>query len=588
MPESSLWRTRDTLVAVALFLASAAFTLWQNAHVTVLWDLTYLLDNAWRFSQGQLPYRDLPFSHAPLLFVLHAAIVRIFGRVYWPHLACAAFEAGLAAVLTWRIHLQLLEWTQSATRPGGSVDLAKPESSHLAPASSDSAWRVALFLAAPLTILGIYAIYPHPEYDSDAILCILAALYVLLRCHRQPFRAALSFATGMLCVVPVFIKQNIGLPFLAATVLAAIVMAALRRIQRHSITQQVCMLLGAATAALLAAVTVHFTFGLHNYIYWTITFASQRRLPGLRTLLGIYAQTSLLWTVPAAALALLLLRRSHRSQGRWLKIAAFLLLAAPFLWTVLALAFSSDAGDRADQLLSLWPHLLLLAAALTLWNLRPAALLRDPMPAMLSLILLATIHGAFLSQQLWGSTYAIWPLLMLLIALLLTQAPPLSTALAITISATLLLCGGLYSLSHERLSYIHLEGAEAHATLPALRGLSTPGPWIPAFEELVRYADANIPSGDGVMLIPDEDPFFFATGRVPQFPILLFDPATNPYSHQQVLQQARAHHILWLIVSRDTQLTAPPEPGLPELVETLRQDFVLKDRLPFYDIYRRR
>ena len=29
-------------------------------------------------------------------------------------------------------------------------------------------------------------------------------------------------------------------------------------------------------------------------------------------------------------------------------------------------------------------------------------------------MLLATIHGAFLSQQLWGSTYAIWPLLMLL------------------------------------------------------------------------------------------------------------------------------------------------------------------------------
>ena len=59
--------------------------------------------------------------------------------------------------------------------------------------------------------------------------------------------------------------------------------------------------------------------------------------------------------------------------------------------------------------------LLILAAALALFNLfkhRRNLTLRTFLP----IILLAAINGTFMSQQLWGSTYAIWPLLILLIA----------------------------------------------------------------------------------------------------------------------------------------------------------------------------
>ena len=46
------------LPAQPFFLLSAAWVLWQNGRVAVLWDLSYLLDSAWRFSLGQVPYRD--------------------------------------------------------------------------------------------------------------------------------------------------------------------------------------------------------------------------------------------------------------------------------------------------------------------------------------------------------------------------------------------------------------------------------------------------------------------------------------------------------------------------------------------------
>ncbi|MGA1980931.1 MAG: hypothetical protein ABSG84_00550 [Acidobacteriaceae bacterium] len=567
MNTTSAGRLRDALTAAALFLASAAFTLWQNARVAALWDLSYLLDSSYRFRLGQMPYRDFPFVHPPLHYLLHAAIIRIFGRVYYPHVLCATFEAGLATVVTWRILLTLLKPFASRT------------------------WLLATLLAAPLTVVGIYAIYPHPIYDSDAILAILFALYLLQRADASPDHAPLSPArnliAGAACVLPLFVKQNIGLPFLLILLAAVAAIAVSRRLQHVAIAPQLWILTGAFVTLAAAILAIHLTGGLRNYLYWTITFAGQRRLPSFGVILDTYHQTSLLWTIPAALAAIALLYIPTLGTRRWARFAALALLAFPFLWTVAGLAITNDPDDRADQLLSLWPHLLILAAGLAIWNLR--RLRATPtLHTLLPIILLATIEGTFLSQQLWGSTYAIWPLLMLLIAAMLVEAPTIARPLAAIVAATFLLCGGLYATSHERLSYIQLDGPETQATLPALRGLTTPGPWIPNFEELVRFTNAEIPANDGILLLPGEDPFYFATGRAPQFPILLFDPATDPYTPQQTLDQARAHNIRWLIVNRNLQIETVAEPDLPEVLRLLQQDFAPYRNLTNYDIYRRK
>jgi len=564
MPTRSGWRLRDTLTAIALFLASAAFTLWQNTRVAALWDISFLLDTSYRFSLGQLPYKTLPFPYAPLTFLVHALIIRLFGRVYFPHILLSALEAGTATLLTWRILIALL----------------KP--------LSDRAWPLATLLAAPLIVLGIYGIYPHPIYDSDVILAVLLVLYLFQRCSSSAAaNPVLCFLTGAACVFPLFFKQNIGLPFLFVTLAAAAAIAIARGRQHIGISPQLWLFAGVFVTLAVALLTIHISVGLHNYFYWTITFARQRRLPGIAVMLSTYRQPSLLWTIPAAIAALILLRRDTGGiSRRWI---AFILLAAPFLYTIAALAFTTDPDDRADQLLSLWPHILILSAALALWNLRPHKLAADPtLRPYIPAILLVTIHGAFLSQQLWGSTYALWPLLTLLVAILLTQIPTIARPMSLVIAATFLLCGGLYATSHERLSYVYLDGPRAHSTLPELRGLTTPGPWIPGFEELVRVTNAEIPAGDGILLLPGEDPFYFATGRVPLFPILLFDPATDPYTPAQTLDEARARNIRWLIVNRQTQLTGPPHPDLAEITRTLEQDFVPDRTLANYTIYRRK
>jgi hypothetical protein len=585
LPEGR-WSLRDWIAATVLFLATAAVVLWQNAHLTILWDASYTLDTSFRIALGQMPYRDFPLAHAPLTFLIQAAIIHLTGRVFSHHVLYAAIAGGVGTVLGWRIVFNILRG-----RLGGC-------------------WAVSLLLAAPLTVLGIYSILPFPSYDCDCIFSILLVILLLQKLPENPIatgfssRKALlwSIIAGAVIPLPLFFKQNIGLPFLAVTLalilLLLIARLALRKQAAHGAAQLAAVLGGTAASLLAAGLLLHFTCGLHNYIHWTIQFAAQRRLPGFADMLGVYAEPSLLWWLPAIAAALVLLR-SRLAKHLWARLFATGLLAAPFAWTLVGLALSSDADDRASSLLALWPLLLVLSGVLTLWNLLRNLSLRALLPA----ILLATINGTLLSQQLWGSTYAIWPLLMLLVAEMIIflasieqpgrigevgrRSPQAAPVLAAAISLTLVVCGSFYMASEERLSYADLDGPVEHSAEPALRGMAVSGDYLPDFEELLRFAADEIPNADGLILIPGEDPFYFATGRVPQFSFLLFDKATDPLTPSQLAEEARNRKIRWLIVKRDLQIKEDPTPQREAALEALQLVFQPYRELNGYDVYRR-
>jgi hypothetical protein len=565
------WALRDWLAAAALFTATAAVVLWQNAHVAVLWDLSYTLDSAARIALGQFPYRDFPFAHAPLTFFIQAAIIRLTGRVFFHHVLYAALIGGLGTVLTFRIALHALAGRLNA------------------------AWPVALTLGTPLSVLGIYSILPLPSYDCDCVFAILVAVWALQRLNPSSSRFY-GFATGAALCIPVFFKQNIGLPFLAAACGIIVVALAAGRLSTWT-RLLLAVLTGAATAFIAALLLLNFTVGLGNYVHWTIQLAAQRRLPGFQQMLGVYRNSELLWTLPCIIAALFLLRSA---KTRWAQIFALILLAAPIIYTLSTLLIYDDADERGDSLLALWPLLLILAAVVSLLNLRNLRQQKTDGPLtiapLLPILLLVAIHGTLMSQQLWGSTYAIWPLLILLIAEMLAwivefksaaldmqQAVP---AIAAIIAATLLVCGSFYMASEERLSYAQLpDGPVQDSAFPQLKGMSIAGPFLPDLDELLRYAHANIPASDGLILIPGEDPFYFATGRTPQFPVLLFDPATDPLSPAQVIEEASKRRIHWLIVKRNLQLTADPTPQRKATMNLLTDQFTPIAHLHAYDIY---
>ncbi len=570
---------RDWMAGAALFAATAGVVLWQNAHVAVLWDLGYVLDAAARIASGQMPYRDFPLPHAPLTFLVQAAMIRLTGRIYFHHVIYVAVVGGLATVLTWRIALNTLR---------GRV--REP-------------WTMALLVAAPLTVVGIYSILPNPEYDCDCAFWILVAIWFLQRLDAGRKSLVWGFAAGVFACVPLFFKQNMGLPFLFAAAVAVVLLFALNRLwvgrssaARPEAATLVSVLAGMCIALTAAALVLHWTVGFGDYVHWTIGFAAQRRLPAFGAMTGVYSEHSLVWTLPCVVAGLVLLR-TGLGKRHWAQVVAFALLAAPFLFTLSSLVIYDDADERGDSLLALWPLLLVLAGAMALGNL--FRLRRKPgMSAVIPLVLLVAINGTLMSQQLWGSTYAIWPLLILLVAEMLAflenfaasrgAAKRLTVAVAALISATLLVCGGFYMASEERLSYAQLPDAPVeHSTFPQLAGLATPGPFVPEFDELLRFAQANIPFDDGLILIPGEEPFYFATGRVPRFPVTLIDLTTDPYSPRETAWLARSLNIRWLIVKCDLQLKSDPTPQRAELMQALMGEFTLAARLHGYDVYRR-
>src|SRR5438067_9413412 len=95
-------------------------------------------------------------------------------------------------------------------------------------------------------------------------------------------------------------------------------------------------------------------------------------------------------------------------------------------------------------------------------------------------------------------------------------------------------CGRILCRSHERLDYAKLSGEVVRPELPALAGLSIPGPWIPQFEQLVHFTEREVPWQEGLLMIPGEDLFYYATGRRPRFPVLVFDHTGNPYDPAEI------------------------------------------------------
>jgi hypothetical protein len=423
--------------------------------------------------------------------------------------------------------------------------------------------------------------------------------------QRKNFPPLRAFLTGGVVVVPLFVKQNAGLAFLAATVAALAFLIVLEKKDPKLVRGYVWTIAGAASAFALALGFIHLTAGFTNYWHWTIHFAAQRRLPPLPDLLAVYADPQVIWRI-SAFLGGAVLYFFNRKSRPAVALLSIVLLTLPFVWAVVSLFTEGDPSDRVEQLLALWPFVLVVSFASAFWSFRRDARTdRSGIAFGLPFILIATVNGAFLSQQVWGSTYALWPLLMILCActfsVLLRGEPPsasqsvtsitrfpASLVAAALVSVSLLVSGWYYVCSNERLSYAKIsEGAMVRSTLPELAGLSIRGPWIGEFESLVHFVQREIPAEDGLLMIPGEDLFYYTTGRRPRFPALMFDHTVNPFSPEEIQHIARSRNIRWLIVKKELQVNGEPVEDKDRLLALLRQDFQFVRNVGIYDIYRR-
>jgi hypothetical protein len=431
-----------------------------------------------------------------------------------------------------------------------------------------------------------------------------------LHLDARPDSFARPLLTGITVVVPLFVKQNTGLLFLLSSLGLLGALTIWQRIKHERVRHYAITIAAALLTLVVAILLIHRMAGLGNYWHWTIRFAAERRTPARGEMLEIYtAKMNFVWLgMIAGAIAVIWF---NRARHRWLLMLSTVLFAFPFVWPAIYLARDSDPSERAERLINVWPVLLIasfIIAAVTIQRRRGIA-------KILPFIIIAAIQGCFMSQQLWGSTYAIWPLFVILFAMTLRDiwrldrlaaalvprfdeqtSPPakrsdalLTLSLTVAVSLSLFVAGVFYVRSHERLTYANLDEGELHrSALPSLKGLSTRGDWIPSFEELVHEVNGTIARDAGILLLPGEDAFYYATGRRPQFPVLLFDHTVNPYSPEQIRALCRERNIQWLIVKQDLQNEEDAvDTEKEQITSALEEDFEQVESLTNYDIYRR-
>jgi hypothetical protein len=546
-----------------LFAVAAAAAYWQSSRASVLWDVTYVLEIAHRLTLGIIPYRDVVVPQAPLTFVVQAAILRTIDAGYvGPRIYCA-LVAGATAALTYRIVRTQIEGIEG-TRADG----------------------LACLVALPCVVLNGYAILPLPFYDPDCSLFVLLALATLLRARQRKAAGWGHALAGVLFVLPVLTKQNVGIgAFLI--VHGCLLFSAAARKNGGERRAYAWFFAGSAVAAAIALVLLHVWSGLPNVYHWTVEYASAKRWPSTSRFFAPYLQSGTWFAAFGAAAGYSLLRR--RGGPFWRDAAGLAVIGAPFL--------------VAARTILRWG---LAARAHYFWGLGtlvggPVALaswVRDGwrFERAVPLIALGVAHAAFASQGMYDSSYSVWPFLLIAIAPLVAavhRAAPdrarVLTALTIAASLGFSALGVLHVVRHERLGFADLSGPVQAASLPAIRGLAVPGTHVTDFERLIARCETLIPREDGVLAFPGEDPFFLASGRRPRLPIVLFDDTAMPYDGGHLLRLLDEHDIAWVVVKDQLQLRHSPWRHMESFLrDHLPTRYDVVETLPRYRIFKRR
>lgn len=541
------------LIPCALSVASALFVVWRNTQVGVLVDLGYVVNIATRIALGDVPYSQFPLAQAPGEFLLQAVLIKAFGPHYAVQIAYAALVGGLATALTYLIARRLLDGRVGA--PGA----------------------LAAVLTLPLIPLGIYGILPNPFYDPDACVAALAGIAAVLaaRDRRVPAR---WFLAGVLLSVPLFIKQNIGGAYLVSVLVLLAAEALQRPAMRAGLRQ---CLVGLAAALGIELLAVQLTAGLDNYFRWTWTFAlSGRGVSPARV--REFVDPSVMW--PAALIiVLVVIGRSLRARAR------APLFIAGLCVPLVAAVFAPTTVVTVPEM---FPPLLVAACGLAAARMTREGIRFD---VALPLILTATTLGTLQSQGLAGSTFGIFPLLVLVIAALvrdlaffLPQPTRLAGVSGMVLAMILAVAGTGYTLENVRLRFIDVNanGPAMASTFPSLIGLSARGPYVAELDAVLFWMRDHVPPDESFVFLPGEDPVFFALERKPALPSVYFYDVATPYTPAELASIADRVGLRWVFVKDRLQLTDVP-PLENELVARLSQGATLVTTIGPYRVFRR-
>ncbi len=552
-------------ISILLAFLSSLVVVLQTSRFWVLFDLSYILEHSFRMSLGEVIYKDFFVPYPPGTLLIQEYLIKAFGASLYPQIIYCSLISFLTFLFVYRILFFL---------------------------NDDKTLN--LFLALPVTVTGGYGIFSQPFYDPDSVFFILFSLFLILLCYERKFPKFYTFIAGMMAVVPSFFKQNTGLMYFALIHFAFIATVIFRKGEIR-FRQYFVFALGSVLSILAMSVYFSATSGLNNYIMSTITIPSQTRLPEPMRFLKIYMNFVVLryaaiWLAAGVGLSFLNLK------NKWVNIIFIVLVLIPFyiIPVFRALFFGNF---YYDQFYIVWPAAVIVCSAAVVYGLIRSKDIQLFF-IFLTVAIIGVVNAAFLSQGYSGSTYGFWPILCLLFAFLyfilanlglkkhlaLLKKLFIFNSSAVTVSMIIFVW---FNYQQTVFSRFDNNGPVQSSKENTLKGLSLPGEYIPNLDNLLAFTRNEIPPEEPVIFIPHEDPFYFASGRKPYFPVYFFDWTLKINSIEGIIKMVKSYSVRWMIVKTHLQAKGTDNYiNLNLLISELKKEFVLYKTLPGYEIYR--
>jgi len=522
-----------------LALISALLVFYQAGRVAPLIDYSYQIENAYRISIGDFPFRDFELVVAPGTYLISALLMRFGGNSFnldWL-VIYACFSQILMILLTYYVIRKIYSFDEITS---GSLIL------------------IMMFTG--------YVIYPFPIYNGDVALFMLLALSYLVRVVSSEQKLIYSyFLIGVLIALPTFFKQNVGSIFLVS-VLGVLFLTSLWDKKVLSLKQFCIVFLGALLPFVIFIAVLQSQETLNQAIFQLFEHPGKIRKPLAMAIAVVNSYFSysamsvyVLFIIPILTLLVIPMEKDSRDD--------LLVLSPIVLGTIVYVVSNYFLGipPYGTQILSVWHVVTILSMVFVGTGIYQFRKYRNIslFKALFPLVPILTAHGAFVSQGVSGSSLHMEALLVIMSASVLAGVLSISHSvkwnnLIISISLVLSAFFAAYAYNNIRMSFIDLRG-ELNTSRTNLRLgniIATNGPWLPQMEELLTFTEANIPKNEKVAFFPGEDPFFFLSGRISYQRCTQFNATGCSQTPENILSELLKNKIKWVIVKRSFQCPA--------------------------------
>jgi hypothetical protein len=534
----------DQRLIILLSLLSASLVFVFSSRLICLADWSLFTEYGYRFFLKQRPYLDFGLVLTPGTFIVQGLLIKIFGVNYYAQLAFVAFEAAVSMILTWMI---LKEITQ--------------EKSFVA------------YSLIPLVFLVPGVLGPFPDYDYDSCVVSLLAFYFFIKAYSKNDRR-LFIAAGLGAVLVFFFKQTIGAGVIAGMITASFFLG----------PKKVCYLFGGILTGLicftLSILMMSGPEGLPEAVRWIFSYAGETRGKSAIPLILNTFKIPAAYLYAASWVISYFLFKANQNKRSMLLACIFFVL--PFLPSNF-FALSSRFYVMEKYLAYLWPGTMLTAGTLYIFKLIKTKTVSSGL--LIFVLCTVTSLATFASHGLIGSTYGIWPFFFLIWVVMFNDFFTTKNSVLFFTLFLLIPAGTYLQTNVLNKSVIPWKFNSQTASWRGLKGLTTPGPWIYNFEELLTWTEAHIPHDDRVISLPGEDPFYSLTGRYPQLSIFLLIPGGLPFDLEWLEKEIRKANIKWIILKTNLQL---PNVFLntDSMMDNLKHDYSLVQTLKGYEIYK--